>query len=323
MAKQKPAKRATALAKRTPAKQAPKSLMKRKPRPDVGITPAAEAPNKLAERVLDDQIMLGDYGLAEIRFTAEEEAVLSQPVQFEDMRVKPDGAVYISHPVYTRWLNKAFGRTGWALVPAAKPQIGEGTVIVPYRLMIHGKPVAFAYGEQEYFTNNKNQTYGDAIESTQASGLRRCCKRLGLALELWDKSFNDAFLQEHCLQVFNEKTNKYEWRRKFDPPFWWEKKNRGSERRGDNTEDRPPAREQAPVHHTAKANEPISEGQLKRFWALVRQYHRTEPDIKQYLFSLGYEHSKDIKRKDYDTICTAIEHPGDLPARRREPGEEG
>ena len=54
-------------------------------------------------------------------------------------------------------------------------------------LFVHGKPVAFATGEQDYFETNERQTYGDALEATMSSALRRFCKHLGMGLELLDK----------------------------------------------------------------------------------------------------------------------------------------
>jgi hypothetical protein len=85
--------------------------------------------------------------------------------------------------------------------PAAKPLKSGNSVVQPYVLYIHGKPVAFAMGEQEYFEGNKEQTYGDALEATVASALRRCMKRLGIGLELWDRAWVDNFMAEQGVHV--------------------------------------------------------------------------------------------------------------------------
>ena len=103
----------------------------------------AAAPLEASRNLLTDDIALGDLGLAELKFTPEEDAVLNRPVSPADIRIKPSGQPYLSHPTYTRWFNEAFGRTGWTLVPASKPLRDGKSVVVPYVLHIHGKPVAY------------------------------------------------------------------------------------------------------------------------------------------------------------------------------------
>lgn len=287
---------------------------------------------------LDDAIALGDFGLVELKFTKEEELVLSEPAPFDELRVKPTGQVYLPHTGYTRWLNRAFGRTGWALKPASKPLLNQNTVVVPYLLMVHGKPIAFALGEQEYFANNKDQSYGDALESTVASGLRRCCKHLGIGLELWDRALNDEFLDRFCVRVpCNVKgkgdakdSTKRLWRRKVDPPFWNEVRGRQTAAREAVDEDLPRGWEPAdptpkdvtPASHHRDLDQPITSDQVVRLWTIARRRGRTDEEIKRYLAGRGINSSKAIARRDYETICQAIEAPGAL-AYPREPGEEG
>ncbi len=321
-----PKRSSTALAKRAPQKKAPLLRPVKTPRSQA-LETAAKEDRAIAESLahtLGEEIAIADFGLVEVKFTKEEEAALSEPVRFEDMRVKPTGAVYLPHPVYTRWLNRAFGRTGWALRPASKPLLNHNTVVIPYLLMVHGKPVAFALGEQEFFENNKDQSWGDALESTQASALRRTCKHLGLGLELWDKSFNDMFLEEHCVKVWNEKKNRYEWRRTVDPPFFWEKETRKQQRKVDPNEHREPARTVEPVAHHGKADEKITDQQKMRLWTIARRHGRDDNEVKRFIESFGYHSSGDIKRKDYENIVAALEHPGPLVlASSRIPGEDG
>lgn len=312
--KTKKTKKTTALAKRAPAKKKHTRTTALLPKAPAAQVEAPPASIETLAASLDENIALGQFGLVEVKFTAEEEAVLSRPVKIEDMRILPTGAVYLPHQNYTRWLNAAFGRTGWALRPASKPLLNNNTVVVPYLLMIHGKPVAFALGEQEYFDNNKSQSYGDALESTVASGLRRCCKHLGLALELWDRSFGEQFKEEYCVSVFNEKTNRPEWRRRIDPPFWWEKKSRREQRTVDLRESRPPAQPVRPVAHFANATEPIGDDKRRKFWAIARRSGRSEQEIHDYLReTFGYTSTTQITHANFDTITAALEHPGALP----------
>ncbi len=53
----------------------------------------------------------------------------------------------------------------------------------------------------------------------------------------------------------------------------------------------------------ASSKEYISEAQLKRFWALIRQSGRTDEEVKEYLSALGIATSKEIPKAEYDKIC--------------------
>lgn len=327
--KKSPAK-TTAVAKREPKKK-DVALMPSKPK-ETAAPVQVLAP--VTVRKLDDDIDLGDLGLVEMRFNKEEERILSEPFEIGEIRIRPDGVVYVPHPAYTRKLNKAFGRTGWQMVPASKPRSGDQTVVMPYKLYVHGKPIAFAFGEQEFFgEKNKGQSYGDAIESTMASGLRRCCKRIGIGLELWDHEFGEAFKAEHCVCVQVEVKNfrtgemerKYWWRRRVATPFYNEV-GKGSHR----DKERAPAKTQEPVAHHANASGPIGDPKIQKLWMTIRKRGRTEQEVRDYLLStFGYTSSRDITHANFDTIITAIEHPGPLPGVRssvldveRIPGED-
>lgn len=177
----------TALAVRKQAKRAPEVVISGLP---IVQSPVGQ---------LGDVATVGSLGLAELKLTAEEDRILGEPVNVNDVMLKPKvkggppEIAYLPHIVYTRWFHKAFGRTGWAVVPTSAPKKVGSLIMVPYLLYVHGVPVAAATGEQEYYENNAQQTYGDVIESTVASALRRFAKRLGVGLELWDK----RWLEQH------------------------------------------------------------------------------------------------------------------------------
>lgn len=68
-----------------------------------------------------------------------------------------------------------------------------------------------------------------------------------------------------------------------------------------------------PMRHAAE-NEPITQPQRKRLWAITKSSGRNEEEIRGWLkrrFAL--DSTAKILRKDYNTICTAIEAPGTLP----------
>ena len=308
----------TALAKR-PAAPVKKPIM-----PDV-LPPE--------ERNLDDGIMLGRLGLVDMKLKPEEEAVLNEPVNVNDIQVKPTGQPYLSHPYYTRLFNRAFGRLGWALVPVSKPskavQGKKLSVVVPYVLYIHGQPVAFAQGEQDYYEDNNEQTFGDALEATVASGLRRCAKRIGVGLEMWDRRYLEAFAAERavCVQIevkkrgSDEKEKKWVWRLKGSKPFYNEVV-RASRHRDEDPP--PPARTSTvPAEQrttNSREGEKITLPQRQRLAMIVNNSARSDEEVNDWLRrAYGIRNdkpSRDILVREYDAICRALESPGVLPEGR-------
>ena len=314
-------KKPTALARRTSrpaaAKKTTRLVRRAAPLESMRVAPVEATPQHVALSV--DTVQLGQLGLVELKLTDDEEHALAQPVVVDALRVKPNGAVYEPHTVLTRRLNAAFGRFGWALVPAGMPQRvqKEGgskrvQVVCAYTLHIHGKPVAFAMGEQDYYEGNAEQTYGDALESTVASALRRCCKRIGIASELWDKEFTQEYLQQHAVKVPVKQKDgdiKYQWRRKKDPALPYEQPRTAN---GRSVE---PARSGAPRSTHPHENDPITMPQRERLFALMKNGGRTKPELKAHLLkTYGFESSGDIKRRDYDDVCYWAEHPSTPPA---------
>lgn len=315
----KKAKPSTALVRRKPVALTPmrKATLVTTPAPSAALAP------------LTDDIDLGALALVEVKFTPEEEQVCNEAVQLRDVSIKPTGQPYLAHPVYTRWMNRAFGRTGWGMRPAAKPMKSGNSVVQPYVLYIHGKPVAFANGEQEYHDNNAEQTYGDALEATVASALRRCMKRLGIGLELWDRDWIDNFMAEHGLHVQIEVKkrgteggtyNKWVWRKRGSAPFWNEVKKGSSRHRDDDSAE--PAQRQPreaappdPSHgHHAQSTDKINDAQVKRLGVIIHNSGRSPEEIQPWMERrYGFKLRKDITRDKYDAICSAIESPRDLP----------
>lgn len=290
---------------------------------------------------LTDAPDLGALGLVEIKFTAAEEATLSEPVPIDRVRVLPTGQPYLPHTEYTRWFNRAFGRGGWSLKPCSIPAMTHGSIVVSYVLYIHGKPAAFAQGENDFNGPSAFKSYGEAIEATVASGLRRCAKHLGIGLELWDRVWCDDYQFEHCIRVKVERFDKrekksyldHQWRRKVDRPLPGEQGRQTSRSQTSQTA-RPAA--QAPAHEangpvggddvapaddrpstgrTAASGPPVSEAQVRRLFAIVRNSGHTVEAVKAWLKArYGVSDSAEIRRADYDEICEAIESPeGRLP----------
>lgn len=290
----------------------------------------APVQNLAPARMLTDDVSLGELGLVEVKLTDAEEAVLVAPVDPHDVDVLPTGQPYLSHPWYTRRFNQAFGRTGWQIIPVAKPMMNDKSVVCPYILFIHQKPVAFAMGEQAYHPTNKDQTYGDALEATIASALRRCAKRIGVGLEMWDRRFLRKWLDEYAVKVWLEKkdgdtNNKPVFRRRDEPPFWNEKGQGDGGRAHRQPVTAPKTEAPPPVYQHSTSDGLITLAQRQRLVTIAGHAHRTPLEIKMWL-AVRYhlESSEQIPKRLYNEICEAVEAPGPLPLpEKREPGSDG
>ncbi|KAL0950078.1 hypothetical protein HGRIS_010082 [Hohenbuehelia grisea] len=160
------------------------------------------------------------HGLSTQAFSKEIADVLLAPIGPLDIEIKPDGLLYLPEIKYRRVLNKAFGPGGWGLAPRSETNVGPKIVSREYALVCHGRLVAIARGEQEYFDPNGVAT---ATEACKSNALMRCCKDLGVASELWDPRFIREFKAKHCIEIFAEhvptKKKKKLWRRRDQPKF--------------------------------------------------------------------------------------------------------
>lgn len=275
---------------------------------------------------------VSNLGLVEVKLTPEEEKALSKPVVEREVLIKPTGQPYLPHRVYTAWFNEAFGRFGWSIVQRALPQKAaldkEGSnksrqlVLVPFLFYVHRQPVAFAWGEQEYSESNAEQTYGDAVEATVANALRRCAKRIGVGLELWDRDWLETWRRNHAIQVKvkhpRDSKPMRKWRRKSDQPFPYEIGASKADDRDDDAGAPPPGDEsrlapRPPAGNDGNDDAPITQPQRQRLATIAKKAGRIDAEVALWLTKKWrYKSSKEIKRKDYDAICRELEARGDL-----------
>ncbi|KAK3384663.1 mitochondrial genome maintenance MGM101-domain-containing protein [Lasiosphaeria ovina] len=161
------------------------------------------------------------YGLSVEPFSPEAAEILMQPIELDDVEMKPDGIMYLPEIKYRRILNKAFGPGGWGLAPRSELAVGERIVTREYALIVHGRYVAQARGENNYFSEENIPTAGEGAKS---NALMRCCKDLGIGSELWDPRFIRDFKKSHCHEVWVEhvvtKKRRQIWKRKdVDPQY--------------------------------------------------------------------------------------------------------
>ena len=320
------------------AKVSPKKRPTRRPRPvppPVTQPPAplrmelvappheALAGPALDERAIEgDDIMLGNLGLVTPTLTDEQERILSEPPPVHRVRFLPQAhpVLYAPHTEYTRLLNRAFGRFGWQLVPIGRPSFDaeKRCIVCPYVLHVKGAPVAAAWGQQEYHATNADQTYGDAVESTVASALRRTCKRIGVWLELWDNDWKERMTRELGVAVKIAKGDREvtAWRRKDDVPFWNEIG------RGRSSTPRPAPPAQTPKTDNPEGDEPITPAAQKKLWDTAKRMRRSVPEVTVWLTArYGVNSSAELRRKDFNAIIAALEAPG-LLTLPREPGAD-
>lgn len=141
------------------------------------------------------------HGLSSERFSEAAAAALLEPINADDIEIKPDGIIYLPEIKYRRILNRAFGPGGWGLAPRGETIVTGKTVTREYGLVAGGRLVSIARGEQQYFEPEGIPT---ATEGCKSNALMRCCKDLGVASELWDPRFIRRFMKEYAKKVWVE-----------------------------------------------------------------------------------------------------------------------
>ncbi|KAL2162286.1 hypothetical protein VTH06DRAFT_7199 [Thermothelomyces fergusii] len=159
------------------------------------------------------------HGLSTTPFSPETAAILMQPLDPIDIEIKPDGIIYLPEIKYRRILNKAFGPGGWGLAPRGELTVADKVVTREYALVVHGRFIAQARGECQFFSE---ETIATAGEGCKSNALLRCCKDLGIASELWDPRFIREFKKTYCHEIWVEhvvsKKRRQVWTRKDSEP---------------------------------------------------------------------------------------------------------
>lgn len=81
------------------------------------------------------------HGLSDAPFSKEAAAVLLNPLDPDDVEIKPDGIIYLPEIKYRRILNLAFGPGGWGLAPRGESTVTAKAVTREYALLVHGRYV--------------------------------------------------------------------------------------------------------------------------------------------------------------------------------------
>lgn len=203
--------------------------------PPAGLEYSPSAPpagameiQKLAER--ERQALLKQIGT--LKLTKIEQAALMVEATDADIEILPTGEVYAPGAAYRKILNTAIGPTGWGVRPGAihldlhnktanSNDKGKSILYREIFLIIRGKCVSTAIGQQDYHPTNARMTYADAAEGAVTNGVMRCCKPLGVYGNIWDRGWADEARNRVGILVLikDGQWTATQWRRFDSAPF--------------------------------------------------------------------------------------------------------
>lgn len=157
-------------------------------------------------------------------FKPEVQSILSEKIDPALVEIKPhNGIVFLPGSFYRGRLIKAFGAGGWSMVPRGPRSMRDSKMFREYALFALGQFVAEAVGEQEWIESNREMSEADAAEGCKTNAIQRCCKDLGIGIELWEPAFINLWKKNHAIQIWveNQQTHakKLYWRRKDRPAY--------------------------------------------------------------------------------------------------------
>jgi hypothetical protein len=88
-----------------------------------------------------------------------------------------------------------------------------------------------------------------------------------------------------------------------EPPAWTPEQHNARQKQLTEQQQQPA---ETPRANPANADKPISDAQAKRLFAIAKQHGWENDELREFVATCGYEHSKDILRKDYDGIIEVI-----------------
>ena len=168
-------------------------------------TTAATADEARTEAV--SELLTGAYQQAStLKLTESETKQLRAPFRDDQVNSGAKGdsrLLYISHIHVSDRLNDVLGLGQWAIVKrsqrAEQTKTAKGLPLTRIYfegvLLIRGAFVAEAVGVGQYHPNNPMEDYGAALESAMSDCITRCCKRLGIGSQVWDKGYCDRWMK--------------------------------------------------------------------------------------------------------------------------------
>lgn len=145
-------------------------------------------------------------------FSAETLAVLATPVDPELVEVRqPNDLVYVPWVHYHAILLRAFGPGGYKLVPRSVPRT-EGNVVTWVKALFVRPPgsTRFQFIKEAKGECNAHggMTAGNAAEGAHSDALVKCCKELGIFMELFDPRWRRAWEDKYKAKYLAAKSKK-------------------------------------------------------------------------------------------------------------------
>lgn len=195
------------------------------PTPQATISPVVEEKKivKSLKQQIDNIVLkqVAEGSIGTVTLTKEQERILYAPVSDDEVEIREDGLVYLSWTFYASRLRKAFGLR-WSLLPAGeivrtKNSDGKPVLYQGYYLFIDGKFITYVVGEHTEQRTGSTMSYGETVESAYSNALMRCCKHLGIGLEMWNPAYVERWKKQYTVAEMTTTKSGYKrmiWRRK-------------------------------------------------------------------------------------------------------------
>ena len=326
----------TAVAKRLqPELAAPRRRPQRKKKTE----PAALQPMPSFELATTQNQSLAPMGLSGLELTRSDREILLAPFADDLFGLLPDdGTVYLPWSAYAERMNEVFGPAAWALDPSSLPQFDEAkqTANQWFTLFVRRLAVGHAIGEGRWVAKNAKSSKAKALESAHSIALSRICsKRLGMALYLTRKPWQEAFRMRCGIAVrcHAKDGTTVQWRSIHWPPLRGEfdvapdspnadgyQAPSAQQRRAGSSSGRkaknvtPPKRPQLPAGTITGAT-------IRQIEDACEEHSIDEAALKHFLrVRWGYVSRRQILRTQFEEVLAWIRAPYDVDEADREEG---
>lgn len=161
-------------------------------------------------------------GASMLKLAEGEQEKLLATFEESDIKIRPDGLIYLPQVFFRERLNQVFGVGQWALKPV-HTGAKDNFYFYNGQLYVRGYFVAEATGEQTYWENNAQQSYASAYEAAKSDCIVRCCKDMGIAAECWKPQYQEKWIAENGCKMWCRDTKKNKnvviWKHKDAPPL--------------------------------------------------------------------------------------------------------
>mmetsp|Transcript_22524 Transcript_22524/g.56509 ORF Transcript_22524/g.56509 Transcript_22524/m.56509 type:complete len:370 (-) Transcript_22524:437-1546(-) len=147
-------------------------------------------------------------GIASAPLSDEIIELLRAPVRDSAVAMLPTGGLFLPVATYRAILDRVFGVGGWALIGRGSFQFipNSSKAIRDYALFAHGRFLVETTGEATVDRDG-------SLEAAKSLALSRCCKYLGIAADIQDPNWQQAWREKHAETVFAENRKTHQKRK--------------------------------------------------------------------------------------------------------------